>query len=111
MNTLQAGAAKVVITPPVGTQMAGYGARHDVSQGIHDDLHAKAIVFDNGETQLALVTMDLIGMDPSSYAQVRADIEAHLATITARLAPPAPINATQRGVQAGLASRMFLAKP
>jgi len=76
MGALRAGAAKVVITPPVGTGMAGYSSRAGVSQGVHDDLHAKAIVFDDGETQVALVTLDLVGMDRASYQEVRADIEA-----------------------------------
>jgi hypothetical protein len=36
----QAGAAEVVITPPVGGEMDGYGARRGGSTGVHDDLPA-----------------------------------------------------------------------
>lgn len=57
---LKAGVSKVNITPPVGIDLGGYTARIDPSQGIHDDLHAKALVLDNGERKIAIVTTDLI---------------------------------------------------
>jgi hypothetical protein len=69
---LQAGAAEVVITPPVGTWLEGYGARTSGSVGVHDDLHARALVVDDGETQAALVSCDLIGVDRHMTGAVRA---------------------------------------
>ncbi len=69
--TLTAGAASVVITPPVGTPMEGYGARADVSQGVHDDLHARALVLDDGETAVAIVACDLLGVDRRLVARAR----------------------------------------
>ncbi|MBA3973136.1 MAG: hypothetical protein C0504_02830 [Candidatus Solibacter sp.] len=56
---LRAGAAQVVITPPTGTPMAGY-YHPRASTGVHDDLHAKAIVLRQGNTTLALIACDLI---------------------------------------------------
>ncbi|MCC6444062.1 MAG: neutral/alkaline non-lysosomal ceramidase N-terminal domain-containing protein [Armatimonadetes bacterium] len=56
---LQAGAAQAVITPPVGTPLAGYFEPRK-STGIHDDLFARALVLDDGRTRLALVSCDLI---------------------------------------------------
>jgi neutral ceramidase len=61
MGTLKAGMAKVVVTPPVGTQLAGYAGRTDPSTGVSDDLYAKALVLDDGNERLALVVCDLIG--------------------------------------------------
>ena len=69
---LQAGAAKVNITPFVGGPMAGYGARDHGSEGIHDELYAKALVLDDGEVEVALITSDLIGVDRELTGQVRA---------------------------------------
>ena len=69
--TFRAGAAETVITPPVGTLLSGYGARIQPSVGVHDDLHARALVFDDGVTQAAIVACDLIGIDRRLAAQVR----------------------------------------
>lgn len=69
--TLRAGAAEVVITPPVGAFLDGYGARSSGSVGVHDDLHARAIVVDDGATRAAIVACDLIGIDRRLAAEVR----------------------------------------
>lgn len=69
--TFLAGAAEVVITPPVGTPLDGYGGRVGGAIGVHDDLHARAIVVDDGTTQAAIVSCDLIGVDRRLVASVR----------------------------------------
>ena len=56
---LLAGTAQVVLTPPTGTPMAGY-YHPRASTGVHDDLHAKAIVLRQGKTTFALIACDLI---------------------------------------------------
>lgn len=61
--TFMAGAAEVVITPPVGTLLEGYGGRVGGAVGVHDDLHARAIVVDDGTTRAAVVACDLVGID------------------------------------------------
>lgn len=64
-GSLKAGASRVEITPPEGTPLSGYAARKGApSTGVHDPLHARALVLDDGATQLAIVTVDLIGTDP-----------------------------------------------
>ena len=75
MGTLTAGAARACITPPMGTRMAGYAERTEGCRAAHDDLHAKALVLDNGKAKLALLTLDLIGMDGAQVAQVRKGVE------------------------------------
>ena len=62
MANLLAGAAAVNITPPVGSYLQGY-TRGQRSIGVHLELYAKAIVFDDGATRAAIVTTDLIGLD------------------------------------------------
>jgi hypothetical protein len=57
---LQAGAAKVEITPPTGYAMWGYAARHDKpSEGVLDPLYARALVLAVGEEKIAVVSLDL----------------------------------------------------
>ncbi len=79
---LLTGAAEVVITPPIGTHLDGYGARATGSVGVHDDLHARAIVVDDGATQVALVSCDLIGVDRRLVAAAR-EIAAQVTGIPA----------------------------
>lgn len=66
----RAGTYAQVITPPVGTSLAGYF--HDrVSTAVHDELRAKALVLDDGKTRLAFVVCDLLWIFPSQVAEVR----------------------------------------
>lgn len=58
---LRAGAAKVDITPDKPIQMAGYGSRKELSEGIHDPLSARAIAFEQDDRRLVLISCDLIG--------------------------------------------------
>jgi neutral ceramidase len=71
MNTWTAGAAEVVITPPVGGGMDGYGARKSGSAGVHDDLLAHALVLDDGQRGAVLVTCDVLFVDAPTVAAVR----------------------------------------
>jgi hypothetical protein len=57
---LQAGAARIDITPPVGFAMWGYAVRHaEPSTGVRDPLHARAVVLTIGPKSLAIVSLDL----------------------------------------------------
>lgn len=57
---LEVGASKVVITPPIGVPMDGYGSRDKPSQGIHDDIYARCLTVSDGEHDFALVSVDLL---------------------------------------------------
>src|SRR5579859_1792972 len=77
---LQAGVARAVITPPVGsTWMGGYAARKQPSQGIHDDLFASALVVDDGSDapgcRAAIVTVDVLYLSAEQTEHVRKLIE------------------------------------
>jgi len=74
---LQAGAAKVEITPPIGYAMWGYSARHDApSEGVLDPLHARALVLAVGDEKIAIVSLDL-GRAPTrdSTAAIREKVK------------------------------------
>lgn len=72
--SLQAGAAEVVITPPIGVELEGYGARTAPSTGVHDNLYAHALVLDDVATRVAIVSVDLIGVDRSMVERIRAGV-------------------------------------
>jgi hypothetical protein len=70
---LQAGAARIDITPQIGMPMWGYSVRHDQpSTAVNDPLHARAVVLAAGPTRLAIVSLDL-GRAPTrkSVAAIR----------------------------------------
>ncbi len=75
MGTLKVGAAKINITPPLGCNMAGYSGRDRGSETIADALYAKVLVFDDGDTQAAIITNDLIGVEATFVDHVRRLIE------------------------------------
>jgi hypothetical protein len=58
---IKAGLSRILITPSEPVRMSGYAARTDPFKGVHDDLYAAAIVFDNGSMKTCLVTSDVIG--------------------------------------------------
>lgn len=72
---LRAGAAAVVITPPLGTPMAGYYSPRG-AEGVHDDLHAKAVVLDKDGTRVALVVLDLVSTTAPMVKEARRLIES-----------------------------------
>lgn len=72
---LQAGAATSNITPELGEKIVGgflpFPATH-----VHDELHARCLVLDDGGTKLALVVCDLLGLHRSLSLEARRLIEA-----------------------------------
>ena len=61
----RAGAAKTDITPKLGVSLDGPISKNGPVKGIHDRLHARALLFDDGVTRLAIVLCDscVIGRD------------------------------------------------
>jgi neutral ceramidase len=73
----QAGVARVKITPPQPFWMSGYAARTHPSEGVYQDLWAKALALRDGEGHRAvLVTTDLIGLPRAISDEVAARVEA-----------------------------------
>lgn len=73
---LRAGALEVCITPPLGVEMAGYGpdlGRYALD--IHDQLMGQALVLDDGQTQIAIVTSDLLGVTSDFTQAVRQEVQ------------------------------------
>jgi neutral ceramidase len=74
---LQAGVARVNITPPQPFWMSGYAARTHPSDGVYQDLWAKALALRDGEgRQAVLVTTDLIGLPRAVSDEVAERVRA-----------------------------------
>jgi neutral ceramidase len=71
---LRAGAATSNITPELGSKIVG-GFSPFPATGVHDELHARCLVLDDGKTKLALVVCDLIGLHRSVSGEARRLIE------------------------------------
>jgi hypothetical protein len=66
-----AGAAEGKITPPLGTRMAGFAARKGAAEAVHDDLFVRALVVSRGKSAVALVTVEVIGVDKGTVSRIR----------------------------------------
>src|SRR5579884_577080 len=74
-GAVRAGAATVDITPPVGRPMGGYGRRTEVSRGVNDPLLARTLVLAQGDTEIALVVCDLLGVGTDLVGAIREAVE------------------------------------
>ena len=81
------GAASAKITPEKPMWMAGYAARTKPSEGVEQDLFAKALVIEDlSGGRFALITMDLIGVPRDLRLNVAARVEKELGIPPASLA-------------------------
>ena len=69
-KVLNAGAATSNITPPLGESIVG-GFKPFPSKNVHDELHARCLVLDNGETKIAFVICDNLGITEDVYQAAR----------------------------------------
>jgi len=70
-GTIQVGAASATVNPSNGTFLAGYDTNRR-STGVHDDLYAKAVVFHDGASTVALVVVDSISIQYDTASEIRA---------------------------------------
>lgn len=74
-RVFRAGAATSNITPPLGELIVGgwkpFPARH-----VHDELHARCLVLDDGSTQLAVVLCDNVGIPREVFDAAKEMITA-----------------------------------
>ena len=70
MDGVLVGAARMVVTPPLGVSLAGsYNDRR--ADGLHDDIYARAVVIDDGATQAAIVSVDVLGVSRATCVGAR----------------------------------------
>ena len=67
------GAASRSVTPAASVWIAG-DAPGRRSTGVHDDLFVKAVLFDDGKTPVAVLTVDCIGLHYPDVQRIRAAV-------------------------------------
>ncbi len=72
----RAGAATSNITPPLGGPIIGNFTTPPATS-VHDELHARCIVLDDGKVRLALVVCDLLGIGYDVSTEARKLIETN----------------------------------
>ena len=83
LSQLKAATARAVITPPVGITHANWGAQtHIRAEGIDLDLWATVLVVANGQTQVAIIDLDL-GNCPMSFVTATREAITKLTGIQA----------------------------
>jgi hypothetical protein len=74
---LRAGAAMSNITPDIGVDIVG-GHLPIPSTHVHDELHARCLVLDDGQTKIAIVACDLVGIHRAVCDEAKKRIQETL---------------------------------
>jgi len=77
-NMLEVGFGQTTITPPIGTPLGGYENRKFNALGIHDDLRARCVLFQDTETSsmnVAIIICDLLWAHYEFTDGIKAIIE------------------------------------
>ena len=75
VDVIKAGTSKINITPDEPVRMSGYAARSEPFKGVHDDIFASAVVFDNGQIKTCIITADVIGFSHEYVDETKNMIE------------------------------------
>ncbi len=70
----RAGAAKVDITPAVGVSLDGSISKNGPVTSIHDPLHARALVLDDGQSKIAIVVVDQCMTAREVFDRAKAEV-------------------------------------
>ncbi len=79
MSALRAGYGDTIITPPLGTDLTGFGFYLDrKAESVLDDLKVRALYFDDRKSRLLIICCDLLGLTVSLADRIRGQIGAAL---------------------------------
>jgi len=67
---LKAGFARLDVTPPLGSDLAGYFYRRS-AKGVRDNLYINAVAIENGVDKLILIAIDYIGIKLEYITKIR----------------------------------------
>jgi Neutral/alkaline non-lysosomal ceramidase, N-terminal len=100
-GTLRAGIAKIDITPDYPVMLYGYASRKTLSEGVHDPLSARAVVFENSGRKIVLISSDLGSYGEEVFPAIQKSIldkfklkesELFLSTIHSHSSPVLSLN-------------------
>lgn len=72
---LKAGVSRADITPPLGLELGGYPHYPRNNTGAHDPLYAACMYLNNGEAEIAMVTLDLLFFSKKHVTEVRRRVK------------------------------------
>ena len=72
---LKVGMTRVDITPPQGLELAGYPHYPRYNTGAHDPLYAACMYLANDQTEVAMVTLDILFFSKKHVKAVRENVE------------------------------------
>ena len=75
---MRTGYGESIITPPIGTYLAGYSARTKPSIGVHDNLFVRSLFFETSEKNFVLMSLDLLGVDVELVDKITKTISSKL---------------------------------
>jgi predicted neutral ceramidase superfamily lipid hydrolase len=100
-TVLKAGMVRTDITPALPVKLYGYAARKTYSEGVHDPLSVRVIVFENNGKRILLVSTDIGSYGSEVYPVIRKAItdkfgfkesEIFLSTIHTHSSPTLGVN-------------------
>ena len=72
----KAGAATSNITPPLGMTIVGNFAPQPIAKHVHDELHVRCLVLDDGKTKLAFAVADNLNLARDIWDEAKIKLEA-----------------------------------
>ena len=72
----RAGAATSNITPPLGMEIVGNFAPRPIAKHVHDELHVRCLVFDDGKRKLAFAVADNLHLERDVWEEAKKKLEA-----------------------------------
>lgn len=95
----RAGAATSNITPPLGLSLSGRIGQRGPAMGVHDELHARCLVLDDGRMQVALVIVDNTVIDREIFERAKQRVQDAIGFPASRiLAAATHSHSTPQGV-------------
>jgi hypothetical protein len=72
----KAGAATSNITPPLGMEIVGNFAPRPIAKNVHDELHVRCLVLDDGTSKLAFAVADNVHLARDVWDEAKRRLEA-----------------------------------
>lgn len=71
---MKTGYSKTPITPKKSCPLAGYDKRKKYSEGTHDELYVRCLIFEFGKSLLVLISLDILGIDEVLTKKIKESI-------------------------------------